>query len=141
MLVWCTHFSLNDQYLLDSHNGICQKLIAEKSETHTLDVWIPKCITCSFPFSLNISNQKVIPTKYILHTHIQAHPHIPTTQTWANMLYLTQKHNQKHRQTDIDKSIHNSPHPDPPTPIVYQISHEDVKILTCLPLLPLKKPV
>ena len=36
--------------------------------------------------------------------------------------------NTKRRQTYIDKSIHNSPHPDSPTPIVYQISHEVVKI-------------
>ena len=120
MLVWRAHFSLNDRYLLDSHNGKCQKLIAEESETHTLDVWIPKCITCSFPFSISISNQKVILTEiFTTNTHMST-----TTQSWTNILYLTQKRHQTH----IDKSIHNSPHPDSPTPIVYQISHEVVKI-------------
>ena len=70
-----------------------------------------------FPLSLNISNHTLVCTEMCLHTQ------------------------HKHTHTHFDKSIHNSQHPDPPTLIVYRISHEDVRILTCLPQLPLKKPV
>ena len=113
------HFSLNDQYLLDSRNGMCQKLIAVKSENYTRCV-NPQVHYVYFPFlQKNISNHKVI--------HIQIRTYIPT---------------HKHTQTLIKAFIiQHIPKIHQPTPIVYQISHEDVKILTCLPLLPLKKPV
>ena len=117
------HFSLNDQYLLDSRNGMCQKLIAVKSEIYTRCV-NPQVHYVYFPFSKNISNHKVI--------HIQTRSHIRTH---------THTHRHTHTQTLIKAFIiHHIPTILQPTPIVYQISHEDVKILTCLPLLPLKKP-
>ena len=92
------HFSLNDQYLLDSRNGMCQKLIAVKSEIYTRCV-NPQVHYVYFPFSKNISNHKVIHIQ--TRSHIRTHTHIQT---------------HTHTHTNFDKSIHNSPHPDdPPT--------------------------